>query len=760
MEDKNDELELTPVEESLENSVPRSALYPPIYTPHVDTTPRPPDDSEEREKEQTYIVESFRAIPEGTFAEIRENEIDRLNKYYDALTEIYGIDIRSIARTRTQMNATVMVSSLALIENPFPENPTKQEGQTFFESRLSVKDATFRANGGMKPTDNFHTIFSVGAVTLHDDQGSFEVDFPVYSLPREFFKSAVAWHKDKYGNDNLAESPFIQNANSLMSRRIHDWIHAAVLYDTQALTEIFQDWANDIYFVPHILDDAGMINYELLANHVQYKVWQHIFEKDPDAKKEVIQEAKQYLKDLEELKDFMNQKDPDNDLNAELIEHMAYVGMRGVFDIIDYDDPELIEALNDFAGFKRSIELLPEKSRLFLDAIYKTNELPFGMREEKIMGIDAILLDYMQKLHIEATQYRNLQIIEGFANDVPKDGRTPLNAAYQELPQPILDQIVGVSGEGNPKFLISMDKMDFRIFRQLNEELAKIKDTYGEKIYEAIVKKVEVDKTGHFYFKIDREDVDLSNAEKIVQRKGALLIQATEPIDLTVIRRSNLTNKQEGGKETVEPGEIIVINTPNEALAKELLRQATDGETVDFQLLFKLAKQKATKGFVELDDIYPNSADKILDVYQIDDQKQKDGKVVIKPGFYYSKPNTRRGVRMDVVSMDSTKQNTDRRRILEGAVVENHIQKEGETDIFPVDSRSFNRIYAPTKYNDLPHIKLNDRFLEKAGLAPDDKEEFEQAFEKTLKTLAKVNDIRVNGMRGKPILKPRITSSI
>ena len=243
-----------------------------------------------RPKQVAEIVRQIHALPTPDYETTRDAEMERLQPYFDMFARLWGVDLKAIATTRMQLMRTVMLASPLWAESIIgDEKPGEaRDGMPFFDrGKRKIDDLVLSATYRPKIA-GYRMAFSVLKVPQEDDFGSWELDYPLFSLPPDVLQQLLAWQKAQGQSENLDDNPILTSGAQLISRRIHDWFHAAVLYDTQSRTNIFQGWSDDSFHVKHLFNERGMINYEFLANWSHYTIWQKMFDDDPAAKKQVI----------------------------------------------------------------------------------------------------------------------------------------------------------------------------------------------------------------------------------------------------------------------------------------------------------------------------------------------------------------------------------------------------------------------------------------------------------------------------------------
>ncbi|MEP7166664.1 MAG: hypothetical protein ABI758_01645 [Candidatus Woesebacteria bacterium] len=760
--------------------LPQRENFPFISNPNIHELdglkPGSPEWNTKRQAEVEFLGSRIDALPLSDFDTMREDEMDRLNSYFDAFAETFGIDLRAVALTRTQIMKTILMSTMIWIQSMFEDDDhskmkddeSKGAVRTFFDSRMHGGKFQFNANG-TRIIKGLKVIFSVLKRESKDEQGEFEVDYPVYSIPREICSALHDWNQANFKEKDLSENPLIKLGTEVASRRVHDWLHAAILYDTQALTLAFKEWSENSWFVPHLFDGEGMINYELLSNHMHFEVYQQMFKKDPDSKKFALGQIKDYIGQVESFTQWLI---TENEVSSEdanrYADYLMNIVTRGVFDYIKYDDPELLAVVSDSKRFMDARESILEDFGKYLDAVYSLQDklIPFRKGTDQKLPIPQILEEYVRGLHTEASAVRDQAHIDQLWRNENED------AILARLPREIQEELRR-SG-------LTLAEFDPRLLQKIGDTCEKLREHYSPEIYKTLVQRIEVDKAGLFYLKLDRKDVftvpeaslsgvhvEIGGMREVIQQKQSLLVQVpyghTEEIKISVKRMKNLLKDQIGATVKVKPGDVILINTQNEALANELLERSYDSKThtLNIETLLVLANQNAQKGLVEFDDVYPVSPQNASQVFGLEEKGVmhcEDDQCLIVPGFYKTLPNTREASVIDgPVSMDAyNDESGGRNRILSGVLVKNHVQKRSEDlDIFPVDGKSFRTLYPSSQKAKLNHMTVNDTFLLRNGItkgSPHPRAEFQDAMEELLDNLSAINLVKLHGFRGKPQL--------
>lgn len=696
----------------------------------------------EGEARRQAVAEVIGRIPEGDFDRVRSTELNRIALYLDTFAELYGVDMRAVSISRTQMLSTVMKSYILWVENMFDEGVMGEKTQvdevgdkTFFDSRLVAQGFQFNANGFARLFGH-RMGFSVLKRPMEDEWGEFEVDYPAITIDEEIVESLRKWHGEAGFGGSLGENPVFKLGQEIVSNRIHDWLHAAVLYDTQSLTEKFDQWSKDGYFVDHLFKDAGRINYELLTNHIHHQVWQRIFEKNPGVKTEMIGKIKDYLGHLGEFDDWDKQNNGGDGSKGKF---MAFVGLRGVFDVIGYDDVELVRAIGDTEYYQATMEFVEASDEMkeYLDTMYDENlKIPFGENNQRELRVDEIVNEYVDALREELGAIRTRSILTAFYED--EGAIVPLAREVYHLPKQIRDNL--------DKYRIG--ETDPRIFRLINTVVADA-ERYGVgEVMRKLCERVEVDGDGYMYLKVEQDELPVEElGVEVTHQKAALFFTWPESrgaSELDLVRVKTLMSGQQGGRVEVNPGDLVLVNIGDPKLGEEIVDAVRNDEgDVDSDKLFNEILKRADAGKSVLLDMYPYDREKANQVFGV----PQEGEVV---GVYRSGKNKRKAFRSPGPISVNVEGRGQRRRVLEGVVVQNHVITNGELDIFPVDRDAF-EVFYEEDVQQLPDMILGSEFFNKVvGNLGVEKSTQREVFEVLLQALAKVNYIHMYGYRGKP----------
>jgi hypothetical protein len=704
------------------------------------------EDFQKRELEE--LSSQINQIPVLPFGEAREREILRLTQYYEAFSTLFGVDLREVARTRTQINSTVMYTSPLLLQAMFQDKERGEEqGRTFFESRIQVGGFSFNATS-INIINGYSFGFSVLKCSRADSTGPYEINYPAVSLPRMVFGRLKKWHASSFPNTPFDENLILSYIADTFSYRIHDWIHQAILYDADSTTRIFQKWSDDSYFVEHFFSDPSMINYEFMSDKIHYLVWQQLFKESLRAKDLIFQNAVKFMGALDLFHAWMMETDEErvNDHeNKLLIDYLAYVGFRGLFNIIPID--ELQETLKEHRYFLHARKLLPEKYLGYLAKLYEPLDqltIPFRKETNAHLSLQQIIDEYVNGLR-EEFQVQRLMSISGELWRLGAENK--LQGLLLSLPGSITQQL-------NEK--ADIRSFDPRIFNLLNNMIGILKSQVGNKVLDKIISRIEVDVDGYFYLSIDQDEVDTSPLcmSLVDYAKEAILTQLPwdneHALSLVLKRSQNVVADQVGAVSKINPGELILINVANKTLAHNLLREVDYLKTSAlFNVFWKRVSAERSRGHVSLGDMYPYDFEKARSIFLIsaeDIQKDNFGNLILKTGYYATAPAKRRVARLiGPLSMDAG-YNNERRRVLYGGIAKNHVMEES-LDIFPVDAASFDLFYHTNRFA-LPALKVSEPFVKRMGFKSID--QANDAIKIILESLEVINSARIHGYRGKP----------
>ena len=399
------------------SGVPKRHHFPPIVSDQIADFYRLTDTKmieDFRKQEIAKLASLIREIPALPFSEAREQEMLRLSEYYEAFATLFGIDLREVARTRTQINATIMYTSPILLQAMFDDTGQEDKrGQTFFESRIHAGGFSFNATS-INIVEGYPMSFSVLKRTLSDLSGDYEINYPAVSLPREAFWLIKRWDDIKYPDKPLGDNPLLAYIADTFSYRIHDWVHQAILYDTNSATRIFQKWSDDSFFVEHFFHDPSMINYEFISDKIHYLVWQQLFHEYPNLKGMLLTQTNNFLEDLDSFEQWMNMQGDRNDTDhtsQRMANFLGYVGLRGLFNIIPIHELRAVFEKN--LRFRTVQKIFPEKYAAYLTKLYEPIDqlaIPFRKGKSTRLSLQHVLEEYVSGLREEFQMQRLLSI--------------------------------------------------------------------------------------------------------------------------------------------------------------------------------------------------------------------------------------------------------------------------------------------------------------------------------------------------------------
>lgn len=721
--------------------MPEREVYPMIINPNLGDCYKLDEKQQKdfRKAEIEILARQINELPYIDFTEDREQEIGRLLPYYTEFTNLFGIDLVAVARTRMQSSSTIMKSSPLFMLSMIDDDQQSTENAIFFESRLEAGGFKLNATS-QNIIEGFSYRFSVLKRQLKDKYGEYEVDFPAVSLDRKPLLRLQQWHTSNFGNNPLEENKLLINMQDIFSLRVHDWFHAAVIYDTASTTNIFQKWSDNSFFVKHFFDNPFMINYELLADKTHYLIWSEMFKKDTSLKSRVIDMASDLLKQID-LMELWNIKE--NKIDKEEAErignYLAYVGLRGLFNVIPYGDIDLIKAVGDRSRFKKVVGdyLAPYKN--YLSRVYEGIEnIPFRKGKDEKLSMEQIFGEYVDALTEEARILRSKSITSSILRmDL---GGFGYKKVLDEFPKEVLAKMENKE--------LDLSDYDPRVFQVVSANLDYIKNKYGMDIFSECIRRIEVDDSGYFYFKVQSNEIRVDeNWKEVLHAKKAILIQLPwdykNDFDLNITRTQNLLAQQTGSTVKVKPGEVILINIHDEKMGKDLLASGTVNGDLDFDLFWKVLNQERQRGHSSLSDAYPYDIEKVQRVFDIptDMKVTRNSRMMITPNVYSTFESKRKATLvLGPISLNG-RGDEERRRILYGAIVDNHVSSKSGIDIFPVDAKSFDRYYKGRQRLTLSPFRL--AINEKVS-------DLNNVVDGLLKSLEEANSIIIYGFRGKP----------
>lgn len=704
------------------------------------------DKAEFLREEAAHIADGLEKLPiSDSYAEEREAVLEENAKLLDAVTDIYGFDAWTAARTRMQRLGGVMGKPTALMLVMAGAENSKLDptgDKSFFTSRYISPDGRVQLNAtSIVFVNGLPYTFSVLKRFGQDSFGEFGADFPALGVAREALVALKKWHEATSPGTPLEEDPLVNDMVELFNERVHDVLHAMFLYDTKALTKAFKSFADKIFFTKHLFKDPNKINYEFIVDRAFHKAWRRDFENNPEDKTDLEDRTRAFLGRLEDFNDFMKRDDPEN--ADKITNYVGFIGIRGVVHKLPYNGEELAKIAEEHPRLNDILDLIPENHKEYLDGIYSDEfgqKVPWGDSGEELT-FDEVFEKYIEGLETEFRMGIDMQS----KNSAWLHGEDAI-AAIKDIPG-LVDKLHGMEPHKfSPDIFLEYGSM----FHQLEED-------YGPEVARFIESRIEIDEDNGFYLRLDRRDVDFDEGRPgmLLHSKKALLVQIPydypkDEIEIRVTRPKTLLLNEIGAAATARPGDFVILNIHDASLAKKLVQKATGEAGFDFDAFQKAVAEEVAQGKSSLGvaDLYPYPQENAIDIFDLEAagaiKRDEEGRVVLQAGHYKTKENLRQAFSVaGPVSMDS--EDGDRRRIHQGAVVRNHIQKGIPLDYFPVDAWSFRRFYQGAARKNLPPIEVTSRFSSQLGM---DKGKASKLIQEVLGKLEYINTLKVYGPRG------------
>lgn len=175
----------------------------------------------------------------------------------DQLPEDGAINTADLMRQRAAMLGAVMSSTPILLRDPWGGQPvTAKYG--FEDAKAVVGKIGFSAIA----TPRYKGIPYRFAVMKHEHDGF--VDHNPAIILSDAFCDAFEDYRSAWGG-NANDHPLMKAMVAALKPSVHDRFHNWLLYDTDAKSDAFKAWGDDIFFVDHKDKNPLLINYEQVA---------------------------------------------------------------------------------------------------------------------------------------------------------------------------------------------------------------------------------------------------------------------------------------------------------------------------------------------------------------------------------------------------------------------------------------------------------------------------------------------------------------
>jgi len=263
------------------------------------------------------------------------------------ISEAQYIDPKPTARQRMLMMRTVMNSTPVVIADLFSRARVGSYGfgdgttTQIFQGKTRIGDVAFSAIASPRlfqekgaPESGYVFRFCMGKCEL----SGFEEDHPLYMLDTKVVESLTEWHRCCFPEQPLNQNPLLVAMARLLMVSTHDWGHSWLLYDRDAQTPEFQQWGNDIYTVPHVIQNKLLINYEVITASMHRYTWRLLFDNRPGLEPSIQSELQRYHEAVLDFAAFVEGKFGQERASQEE-NYLMYIPLSNLPCVLDWKTP-------------------------------------------------------------------------------------------------------------------------------------------------------------------------------------------------------------------------------------------------------------------------------------------------------------------------------------------------------------------------------------------------------------------------------------
>ncbi len=510
---------------------------------------------------------------------------------------------------------------------------------------------------------------------------TFEEDHPLYMLDNKVVESLSAWHQARSPGEPLSANPLLQSMVYLLTVPTHDWGHSWLLYDLGARTEEFQKWGNSIYNVEHTVANKLLINYELITASMHNYTWRMLFDANPSLKDSIANELTAYHAYVKDFSEFVKTTyGPERAFQEE--NYLMYVALSTLPCVLDRSEPVL-------SRLRAEYPIVQEQTDRILGDFFKilsSNEdgVPSSGKSGDFVGTGEYVSMYPLQSEMEARllEERKRALINSNGTV-----RAEYLHAFRALPESIVKQF--------PSEIPDLTVLPtlVSLMETFKTNVADLPD--AKEIFTKFVRSIVVAESGHFFFRLERQDIDYENLQICLQDKRVMLVEVPEGEEVDLRTRIMTSLKEEVTKQRTKATDqdVIAFNVQSPDHAKIIL-DAGEGlaGTEKIQRMIAVAKDLALLSSIEgAQDIYPLRLSVAKDLYKF----QKDG--------YYESLNRERLACSTVGPLELSLHDGSQQKTLAGALVylENkdalsRKNQDKDPDIHGIEQGVFDQTYLST----------------------------------------------------------------
>lgn len=471
----------------------------------------------------------------------------------DQLPDSGPINTADLMRQRASMLRAIMSSTPILLRDPWDGKPvTAKYG--FEDAKAVVGNIGFSAVA----TPRYKGIPYRFAVMKHEHDGFIDHN-PAIIMSNAFCDAFENYRSqtDCPANDH----PLIQAIVIALKPSVHDRFHNWLLYDTDAKSDAFKAWGDDIFFVDHKDQNPLLINYEQIALCFHLYVHQTLARLIPAHEETIYAQFEACIAQIESFRDHMHTRaNPQADDIADATHYLIASNICFVLD--------------PFTNrFRSCLAHLPE--------VY-----------------DRIVSPQPNGRGIAHT----LHMLHGGSDTVPSlryGGATEAVFEYI-LRYPLVEEI-----QARQRSLITLTG-----FQAIKTVLKGFPTSMSEKF----AKRIVTDESGFMFFRLERDEVDYVSFAKRRQEKRVLLVDipSGQTVRFENAKRVSLLESVTKQQFELHGGrDILAVNVRDEKIAQDVLDYASTSNSINPQMVVKQAQYLAElTGNTEVADLYGLSKSK------------------------------------------------------------------------------------------------------------------------------------------------------
>lgn len=465
----------------------------------------------------------------------------------DQLPDGGAINTADLMRQRAAMLGAVMSSTPILLRDPWGGKPvTTQYG--FGDAKATVGNIGFSAVA----TPRYKGIPYRFAVMKHEHDG-FADHNPAIILSDEFCDAFETYRSDTGYAAN--DHPMMGAMVAALRPSVHDRFHNWLLYDTDAKSEAFKAWGDDIFFVDHNDKNPLLINYEQIALCFHLYVHQTLSRLVPDHEETIYGQFEACISEIEAFRH--NMSTGGNPLADDIADATLYLIASNICFVLD----------------------------------------PFSVKFRSCL---AHAPDVHQRIVSPRPDGRGiahtLRMLHGGSDAVPSLRYGGAKEAVFEyiLRYPLVEEIQARQGTAK---IATGPKAIETILQGIAPALS-----------ERLSKRIVSDESGFLFLRIERSEIDYTGFVKRNQEKRVLLVDIPDGQNVifeSARRISLLQNVTKQSFELLGGRDILAVNVRDEQIAHDLLEQARTSCGIDPQKVVERAQYLAQlTGNKEVADLY------------------------------------------------------------------------------------------------------------------------------------------------------------